>query len=222
MEPDRLIPALEADLLEVVEAILFVSDEPVTARQIGSVYGEVTGQQPPDVATIEAAIERLNEVYLDTGRVFRIHRWAGGYQLATEPRVDPFLRAMFADRRVRKLSLSLLESLAIVAYRQPVSKPEIDAVRGVDAGYALRKLLELGFIEIVGRGEAIGRPILYGTTEKFLAQFGLNRLEDLPSLKELEELLADPEVQRESMKYLSPDLDAGVNLDGSNDPSGDA
>ncbi len=205
MESAATIMALEADLLEVVEAVLFVSDEPVHAETIAGVYGEVTGQAPPAPSLIEEGIERLNGLYASSGRVFRIRRWAGGYQIATEARVEPFLRVLFADRRVRKLSRSLLESLAIVAYRQPVSKPEIDAVRGVDASYSLRKLLELGFIEIVGRADAVGRPLVYGTTDRFLAQFGLDRLEDLPMLKELDELMNDPDVRKESMKYLSPD-----------------
>jgi len=195
MEVEHTDVVLEADLLEVVEAILFVSDDPVPANAIAASYGEVTGDKGPSDAAIEGAVNRLNEIYAESGRIFRIHRWAGGFQMATEPRVDPFLRVMLESQRVRKMSRSLLETLAVVAYRQPISKPEVDSIRGVDTGYALRKLLEQGFLEIVGRSDTVGRPLIYGTTDMFLVQFGLDSLEDLPKLKELDELMKDPDLQ---------------------------
>ncbi len=195
METEQYDSAFEADLLEVVEAILFVSDDPVPPATISTVYAEVTGGKEPTDAEVESAMGLLNKAYAESGRIFRIHRWGGGFQIATEPRVDPFLRALVDSERVRKLSRTLLETLAVVAYRQPISKPEVDSVRGVDAGYALRKLLELSFVEIVGRSDTVGRPLIYGTTEQFLVQFGLDSLEDLPKLKELDELLKDPDLQ---------------------------
>ena len=194
---------LRHDLLPVVEALVFAADEPVAARRIADVYAGVTGEEAPSEADVRQAVDGLNARYRETGRTFRIHAWAGGYRMATEPEMAPFLQRFFGERRPRKLSRSLLETLAILAYRQPVTKPEIDAVRGVDADYALRRLLELGLADVVGRSESVGRPLLYGTTGRFLDLFGLADLGELPSLREIEELLADPAFNRERARLLT-------------------
>ena len=194
---------LRHDLLPVVEALVFAADEPVAARRIADVYAGVTGEEAPSEADVQQAVDGLNARYRETGRTFRIHAWAGGYRMATEPEMAPFLQRFFGERRPRKLSRSLLETLAILAYRQPVTKPEIDAVRGVDADYALRRLLELGLADVVGRSESVGRPLLYGTTGRFLDLFGLADLGELPSLREIEELLADPAFNRERARLLT-------------------
>lgn len=195
MSPDRLLE-------RVAEALIFAADEPVPARRIGEVIAEVTGSPAPDVGTVEAAVERLNEAYAQSERAFRIHRWAGGYRMATEPTLAPYLKAFFSQMRRRRLSRSLLETLAILAYRQPATKPEVDFVRGVDSDYALRRLLEYGLIEVVGRSDAVGRPLLYGTSDLFLEQFGINDLKDLPNLREIESLLDDPAFNRERTRLL--------------------
>lgn len=202
---DAFSPAelLRHELSPVVEALVFAADEPVTARRIADVYAGVTGAEAPSEADVRQTVDELNERYRATGRTFRIHAWAGGYRMATEPEVAPFLQRFFGGDRPRKLSRSLLETLAILAYRQPVTKPEIDFVRGVDADYALRKLLELGLADVVGRSESVGRPLLYGTTERFLELFGLANLDELPTLREIEELLADPAFNRERARLLT-------------------
>ncbi|MEM6335269.1 MAG: SMC-Scp complex subunit ScpB [Bacteroidota bacterium] len=184
------------ELHQVLEALLFAADRPLTADEIAEVMHTATGDDPPTTEAIDAGIDALNQLYEETGRVFRVNRWAGGYQVATEPIVAPYLKALFADRGTRRLSRSLIETLSVAAYRQPVAKPEIDFVRGVDSGYALKRLLEMELLAVVGRSETVGKPLLYGTTTHFLERFGLNNLEELPKLKEIEELLQDPELRQ--------------------------
>lgn len=190
------------ELARAAEALIFAADEPISARQIAEVFAEVSGRNAPETEHVEAAVEHINALYEATGRALRIRRWAGGYRIATTPEVAPYLKIFFSADRQRRLSRSLMETLAIVAYQQPATKPEIDFVRGVDSDYALRKLLELGFIDVVGRGDAVGRPLLYGTTSQFLEAFGLNALDNLPDLREIEDLLADPAFNREHARLL--------------------
>ncbi len=200
---DRTTEApLDARLIEqAVEALVFTADEPLSAEAMAGVIAEVTGAAV-DPAAVEAAVEALNAGYEAEGRVLRLYRWGGGYRMATMPDVAPFVQAYLHPRRTQRLSRSLLETLAILAYRQPATKPEIDAVRGVDSDYALRKLLELGLIDVVGRSDSLGRPLLYGTTPRFLDVFGLDGLEALPSLREVEEILGEPAFSKERAEWL--------------------
>ena len=200
---DREAQELLAQTLErVAEAIVFAADEPVTAAAVAAAYAEVTGEAVPPEAAVEAAVGRLNDAYERSDRTLRIQRWAGGYRMATVPSVAPFLKAFLRQEQHKRLSRSLLETLAIVAYRQPVTRPEVDFVRGVDSDYAFRRLMELGFVDVIGRSESLGRPLLYGTTTAFLDQFGLNGLEDLPNLREIEDILDDPAFNRERARLL--------------------
>jgi segregation and condensation protein B len=195
---------LDTALLErVTETLVFVADEPVSPATVADVFAESTGDDRVDTDHVEAAVEALNLGYQAGGRTFRIERWAGGFRLATIPEMAPFVRALLAAEQERRLSRSLMETLAVVAYKQPVTKPEIDHIRGVNADYALRRLLETRLLAVVGRDESVGRPLLYGTTDHFLEQFGLNRLEDLPRPREIEELLEDPAFTRERAELLS-------------------
>ncbi|MEM1056727.1 MAG: SMC-Scp complex subunit ScpB [Bacteroidota bacterium] len=196
--------ALDADarLDQSVEALIFASDAPLRDEDVARAIAEVTGAEvAPD--EIQSAVERLNASYRTTGRAFRVENWAGGYRLATIPEQSGVVRALFAQEAEKRLSRSLLETLAVVAYKQPVTKPEVEHVRGVSADYALRQLLERGFVDVVGRAEAIGRPLLYGTTDRFLDQFGLASLDHLPTPREVEEILADPRFSRERAQLLA-------------------
>lgn len=192
----------ESTLEHVVEALIFAANESLPAENILRTVEAVDPDRAAELAdrTVDAVVSRLNEQYTEAGRAFRIHRWAEGYRMATVPEVGSYLEAMFSEEREQSLSKSLMETLAIVAYQQPVTRPEVDYVRGVDAGYALRKLMERSFIEVVGRSDSVGRPLLYGTTDFFLEQFGLNSIEDLPKPREIDELLEDPAFQNEKAK----------------------
>lgn len=217
-------------LESVTEALIFAADEPISARHIARVFSEVSGQPEPGQKDIDDVVEAINGIYELTDRSLRIQRWAGGYRMATTARQMPFLRAYFKNNRLKKLSRSLMETIAILAYRQPATRSDIEFVRGVDCDYALRKLMEFGLVDVVGRSQKIGRALLYGPTDKFLELFGLNTLSDLPNLRELEDLLDDPAFQKERAKALmttglqmldlhSPAEDSGADILNSNDES---
>lgn len=193
---------LDKGLQRVVEALVFAAERPVAPSEIAEVYAHVTGEEVPGEAQIRQTVDRLNSFYEETDRSFRIELWAEGFRMATTASVAPFLKSYFNREQEQRLSRSLLETLSIIAYKQPVTKPEVDFVRGVDSGYAVNKLLEKGLVDVVGRSESLGRPLLYGTTHFFLEQFGLGSTEDLPDLREIEEILDDPAFNRERAQLL--------------------
>jgi len=190
------------DLIEAAEAIIFAADEPVEPHRIAEIFAEVTGRHQPSLDDVEQAVAQLNDEYRETGRSVHIHQWAGGYQMATRQTLSPFVKALFVGEQETSLSRSLMETLAVLAYRQPVTRPEVDFIRGVNSDYAIRKLMEMGLADVKGRADSLGRPLLYGTTPRFLEQFGLNSLEDLPTLREVQELLDDPAFDEERAKLL--------------------
>lgn len=202
MEPENNIPDSTPDFDAAVEALVFAAEEPIGGKTIARSWAEATGLDVPDPLDVEKAVDRINERLLETERPYAIERWGGGFRFATRKSLAPFLKALFVTDRQRKLSRTLMESLAILAYRQPVSRSELEFVRGVDCDYAIRKLLEFGLIDVVGRSERVGRPLLYGTTERFLELFGLHTLDELPNLRELESILDDPAFQKEKAKLL--------------------
>ena len=173
------------NLKEIIEALIFISVEPLTAEKMKEVLTDVP---EPDIAQ---ALQELVTRYESADGAIRIIQTAGGYVFSTKPAYDPHVRRLLQIERKKKLSSQALETLSAVAYHQPVTQSEISAIRGVDSTYALHTLLENKLIKIVGRKEAPGRPLLYRTTEKFLAYFGLNAIEDLPSEEELRKLMQE-------------------------------
>ena len=189
-KPESQLP--ESDYRTIIEALIFAAEEPLPMQRIAEVIGETTGERAPSVEDIEAYVDDLNAHYDTTGRPFQIREWAEGYRMSTRQEYGPFLKRMFHMQRTKKLSRSLMETLAILAYKQPVTKPEIDFIRGVDSDYALRRLMEIDLVDIAGRSDGVGRPLLYKTTDAFMDKFGLRALDDLPTLREVEEILDDP------------------------------
>ncbi len=192
---------------QVLEALFFATDEPLTLRQVVDIFDLLQGSAPGSGLTPErilGSIDELNREYDEGGRAFKIVNVAGGYQFATRPEYGAWLGAMMREKAKRKLSVSALETLAVIAYKQPVTKPEIEAIRGVNADYVLRTLLERNLVTIVGRAATPGRPLLYGTTRDFLKHFGLNDLSELPKPREIDELLAEAqyEVEKRLLKEL--------------------
>ncbi|OLD79268.1 MAG: SMC-Scp complex subunit ScpB [Ignavibacteria bacterium 13_1_40CM_2_61_4] len=191
----------------IIEALIFASDEPLTPRQIVEILGSAD-QGGPRLRTREdeivGMIRELNGEYVRAGRAFRIIQIAGGFQFATMPDFADWLGRMVKEKAKRKLTQATLETLSVIAYKQPVTKPEMEAIRGVNADYAIQRLMERGLITIVGRAATAGRPLLYGTTADFLKHFGLNDLSDLPKPREIEEIMADQgfEMERELMKRM--------------------
>lgn len=195
------------DLEEAAEAMIFAADDPVSAEQIAEIFAEVTGRPQPSVDDVTDAIRHLNDEYTETGRALEIREWGGGFRLATRQTLSPFVQALFVGEQEVSLSRSLMETLAVVAYKQPVTRPEVDFVRGVNSDYAIRKLMEMNLVDVRGRADSLGRPLLYGTTNRFLEQFGLMDLDDLPTLREVEELLDDPSFDEERAKLLKLDVE---------------
>ena len=163
----------------VTEAILFATDAPLPAAKIARILGV------GDARSVRKHIETLNARYEQTGAAFRIEEVGGGFQMLTLPAYNNWVGKLLSVRRETKLSPAALETLAVVAYRQPVLRANVEAIRGVTVGDVLNRLREMGLVKIVGRAEVIGRPMLYGTTRKFLEVFGLASLEDLPKVDAL-------------------------------------
>ena len=168
----------EPTVESVTEAVLFASDEPLTVNRLADIVGT-------NVKQLRKLIENLNEKYEANNSSFRIEQIAGGYQMLTLSCYNHWLKRLLRARSESRLSPAALETLAIVAYKQPVIRADVEAIRGVAVGEVLRSLMQKGLVKIVGRAEVLGRPMLYGTTKKFLQTFGLNTLKDLPKIEEL-------------------------------------
>ncbi len=173
--------------LAIIEALIFASDGPLPPRKIVEILPHLTER------LVRRAVEELNAAYRQTERTFVIEEVAGGFRFFTLPEFEPFLKKLYANRSQQRLSQKALETLAIIAYRQPITRQEIEEIRGVSADGVIRTLLARNLITIAGRAEAPGSPFLYKTTKTFLEYFGLNSLNDLPKLKEIDELIAGDE-----------------------------
>lgn len=174
---DRYSPSME-EIKGILEALIYVSEEPVKE-------GELLGVFPEEARdSVRSALEELLLEYGGGPRGLRIVRVAGGFRMQTRPEHDQWIRSLFRQRNRVRLSRAALETLAIIAYRQPVTGPEIQSVRGTNPIGVLQTLLERKLIRTLGRKKVVGKPILYGTTEDFLIHFGLNSLSDLPSLED--------------------------------------
>ncbi|HEX7119743.1 MAG TPA: SMC-Scp complex subunit ScpB [Longimicrobiales bacterium] len=169
---------------QIIEALLFASDAPLTAGDMAS------ADESLDEAAVEAALHALRMEYERDGRAFQIYEVAGGYQLMTRPEFAPYLERFDTVVHTARLSVAALEVLAIIAYRQPIGRAEIEEIRGVGSAGVLRTLQERELITPVGRGDGLGRPLLYGTTTQFLEHFGFRSLEDLPRPEELPVVLS--------------------------------
>ena len=170
-------------LAGALEALLFASDTPLSVGRLSAITGESSAK------AVKEAIRELEEFYRSCGRSFGIVEVAGGYQIATLPEYANTVSLLFKSRRKAKLSQASLETLAIVAYRQPIGRAEIEAIRGVNCDGVLATLSERELIVISGRGEGLGRPFLYSTTAKFLEYLGLKDIRDIPDMEELEKSL---------------------------------
>jgi len=162
----------------VVEAVLFASDEPLSEDRLADIVG-ITAKQ------IRDNVKSLNDKYQQNNNAFRIEQIAGGYQMQTLSCYSLWLKKLTRVRSDHKLSPASLETLAIIAYKQPIIRADIEAIRGVAVGDVVRNLMEKGLVKIAGRAEVLGRPMLYGTTKKFLEVFGLNSIKDLPKAEDL-------------------------------------
>lgn len=170
---------------QIVEAVLFASDAPLNAEEISRADENLNED------LIEHIIGELNIVYSESERAFEIRELAEGYQILTRPELAPYLERFDTVPRSSRLSNPALETLAIIAYRQPIGRIEIEYIRGVSSAGVIRTLIDRGLADIIARGEGIGRPLLYGTTRRFLEHFGFRSLDDLPRPEEMPVILRD-------------------------------
>ena len=184
-----------AEKRRIVEALILSSPEPISAARLAEMIPYCDAGQAKDL------VNELNTEYGEQDRSFEIWDVAGGYQLRTRAEFSGYLQKLQKERALR-LSQAALETLAIIAYRQPVTRAEIEEVRGVDAGATVKSLLERHLIRIAGQREVPGRPMLYGTTRRFLEVFGLERLKDLPTLRELDELAREQGLMEQTAEAL--------------------
>lgn len=187
----------------VIESLIFSSDEPLAAVEIVKAIQGIDGEDINIKAEeIEAAVDQLNQNYIQQNISFRIVKVANGYLFATTPDNAKYIGYLSSEKSKRRLSQAALETLAIIAYKQPITKPELESIRGVNSDYIITTLLEKNLITIKGRAESIGRPLLYGTTDQFLIYFGLNKLSDLPKPREIEEIMNDEDFLDQKRKIM--------------------
>lgn len=187
----------------IIEALIFSSDEPISETEIIKAIKGIDGEEieiiPDD---IHLAVEGLNKDYEEKGNSFRIKKIANGFLFATTEINAKYVGFLSSEKSKRRLSQAALETLAIIAYKQPITKPELEQIRGVNSDYILNTLLEKNLITITGRAETIGRPLLYGTTTEFLKYFGLYNLSDLPKPREIEEIMKDEDFIEQKNKIM--------------------
>jgi segregation and condensation protein B len=193
----------------IIEVLLFVSDKPVSLDALNDILSNIESTE------IRSLIEELNSEYASSGRAFGVKEIAGGFQMLTDPAYSKWIAALY-KRPPDRLTGPSLETLAIVAYKQPITRSEIEAIRGVNVDGVLRTLEERNLIRTRGRMEAPGRPILYGTTSEFLQHFGLKSLEELPKLKEFQESDLDFVREKARAELLNPvrsEASNGMNIE---------
>lgn len=231
--PESIAPA--------TEALIFASDDPLSAAELRSLLlgeehrpAQLLGDAPLldeaqeeqtsrkrkslEIATIKKAIEIINSRLLSSDAPYHIVEIAGGYQFATKPDYAIYVSRLYKEKSRRRLSGASLETLAIIAYKQPVSKPDVENIRGVNCDEVLKSLLEKNLITITGRSESVGRPLLYGTTDDFLRHFGLPSVKDLPKPREIEEMMKDESVKATTLdeaadEFVDPDAPDSITVD---------
>jgi segregation and condensation protein B len=173
------------ELKPIIEALIYVSEEPITLKQLAAILeGEATDD-------IQAAVEQLSAEFNSRGGGLELRQLAGGYRLTTRPELSEYVRRYLKSQPSARLSLAALETLAVIAYKQPITIPEILEIRGVTSTSAIKTLLDRRLIVARGHKPVVGRPMLYGTSKEFLIHFGLNDLSELPNLEDFEDLMTN-------------------------------
>lgn len=195
----------------VIEALIFASDDPISDKDIIKAIKEIDGEEteitPEDV---EQVVEELNGYYNGEDKSFNICKIANGYTFSTKTEYAKYVGFLSSEKSKRRLSQSALETLAIIAYKQPITKPEIESIRGVNCDYMINTLLEKNLITIKGRAETPGRPLLYSTTDEFLKYFGLYKLADLPKPREIEEIMKDEDFIEQKRRIMMNEIEEVV------------
>lgn len=194
---------MDKTYISVIEALIFASEDSISAGEIIKAIKDIDAVDiqisPQD---IENGVEELNKKYSEFNLSFKIVQIANGYVFATNPEYAKYIGYLSSEKSKRRLSQAALETLSIIAYKQPITKPMLESIRGVNSDYILNTLLEKNLIKISGRDETVGRPLLYTTTEEFLKYFGLNSVADLPKPREIEEIMKDEDFIEQKRKIM--------------------
>lgn len=194
--------------ISVIEALIFSSDDSLSAEDIIGAIKSIDGDDVELTKDeVDSSVDLLNQKYSDSGNSFRILRIANGFLYATSEEFSKYVGYLSSERTKRRLSQAALETLSIIAYKQPITKPELESIRGVNSDYILTTLLEKNLITIQGRAETVGRPLLYATTDEFLKYFGLNNLSDLPKPREIDEIMQDEDFLEQKRKIMMTNLE---------------
>lgn len=192
----------------VIEALIFSSDDVISTSEIIKAIKVIDGEEIQVSGNeIDEAVDLLNKNYEEQNLSFRILKIANGYLFATTKDYSKYVGYLSSEKSKRRLSQAALETLSIIAYKQPITKPEIESIRGVNSDYILNTLLEKNLVTISGRAESVGRPLLYSTTDEFLKYFGLNKLSDLPKPREIEEIMNDEDFIEQKRKIMMNTLE---------------
>src|SRR3970040_1104609 len=187
----------------VIEALIFSSDEPIPESEIIKAIQVIDGDETEIYQEdVQKTVEELNSFYAANNSAVHIVKIANGFLHATKPEYAKYVGYLSTKKSKRRLSQAALETLSIIAYKQPITKPEIESIRGVNSDYILNTLLEKNLVNISGRAESVGRPLLYSTTDEFLKYFGLNKLGDLPKPREIEEIMNDEDFIEQKRKIM--------------------
>jgi len=195
----------------IIEAMIFSSDDPLPSSEIIKAIKGIDGEEiQVTEEDIENAVLEMNAKYTEQKFPFGIIKVANGFLYATKPEFSKYIGFLSSEKSKRRLSQAALETLAIIAYKQPITKPEIEKIRGVNSDYILNTLLEKNLVTISGRAETIGRPLLYCTTDEFLKYFGLNKISDLPKPREVEEIMKDEDFLEQKRKIMMNLLEESI------------
>jgi len=198
-----MVNQMDRTYKSIIEALIFSSDEPISENEIIRAIKGIDGEEIEiNSSDIHSAVEELNNEYEEQGNSFKIKKIANGFIFATTEINAKYVGYLSSEKSKRRLSQAALETLAIIAYKQPMTKPELEQIRGVNSDYILNTLLEKNLITITGRAETIGRPLLYSTTTEFLKYFGLFNLSDLPKPREIEEIMKDEDFIEQKNKIM--------------------
>ena len=204
-----------SEKLQILEALLFAAPEPLSQARVNLIFQN-------DAPQLEDAIKKLNAYYEKNDRSYIIQSIAGGYQITTLPKYDKWIKRMFDKSGKLTLSTAAIETLAIVAYKQPINRFNIESIRGVDCSGVIKTLLTRNLIKIKGRDDSPGRPLLYSTTNDFLENFGLNRISDLPKIKEVAELTDQDMLEKmkiDSLQLNQSDNSNDLSIDNNSAPN---
>lgn len=202
----------------IIEAIIFASDEPISENEIIKSIKAIDGEEIEISAEeVQKCVDELNSFYSENNLAFNIVSVANGFAHATKHEYAKYVGYISSEKSKRRLSQAALETLAIIAYKQPITKPEIESIRGVNSDYILAALLEKKLITIAGRSESVGRPLLYCTTDEFLKYFGLRNLNDLPKPREIDEIVNDEDFIEQKKRIIMNLMEENLEKDANND-----